>query len=107
MTNRRQRIEEMLVDDPGDEFLRYSLAVELIKEDEDEPALELLRALAAGESPYVPAFFLAGRRLAEIDRVAEARTMLRQGVEQARRSGDAHAAGEMAEFLADLGAAGE
>ena len=33
----------------------------------------------------------------------EARTALREGIEHARRVGNAHAAGEMSEFLASLG----
>ena len=39
--------------------------------------------------------------------VAEARAALREGVEEARRQGESHAAGEMAEFLATLGDLGE
>ena len=36
-----------------------------------------------------------------------ARDVLREGIEAARAAGDAHAAGEMSEFLASLGALGE
>ena len=36
-------------------------------------------------------------------RIDEARSALRDGIEQARRQGNAHAAGEMSEFLASLG----
>lgn len=102
MPTRREKIEAMLADDPQDEFLRYSLAVELANEGEVEPALAMLRDLAAGTPPYVPAYFLAGRQLAELERLDEARTMLREGAEAARAQGDAHAAGEMSEFLASL-----
>ena len=104
MPSRREQIEAMLEEDPQDEFLRYSLAVELDKEGAFDAALTLLRELTTGAPPYIGAFFLAGRRLAERDRLDEARAMLRDGVEQARTQGDAHAAGEMSEFLAALGA---
>ena len=104
--SRRQRIEAMLADDQHDAFLRYSLAMELDKEGEHDRSLELLRGLAAGEPPYVPAYFMSGQQLARLDRVEEARAVLREGIEQARRSGDAHAAGEMSEFLASLGSRG-
>ena len=40
------------------------------------------------------------------NRIEEARTFLRDGIEAARAQGNAHAAGEMAEFLASLGALG-
>jgi hypothetical protein len=50
---------------------------------------------------------MAGRHLAKHGRIAEARAALREGVEEARRQGESHAAGEMAEFLASLGDLGE
>lgn len=105
--SRREKIQAMLADDPQDQFLRYSLAMELDKEGENDESLTGLEALTKDESPYVPAFFMAAQQLARLDRVSEARTFLRDGIEEARRQGDAHAAGEMSEFLQSLGAAGE
>ena len=106
-TSRRQQIEAMLADDPQDRFLRYSLAMELQKEGEHDRSIELLRALMAEEPPYVVAFFMAARQLAGLGRIAEARSVLRDGTEQARRQGDAHAASEMGEYLTTLGLLGE
>src|SRR5690606_26852496 len=94
MSSRREKIEAMLADEPGDIFLRYSLAMELEKSGEHEASLGQLRGLMAESPPYVPAFFRAGQQLASLDRVEEARTALREGIEQARVRGDAHAAGE-------------
>jgi hypothetical protein len=48
---------------------------------------------------------MAAQQLAKLQRVEEARSYLRDGIEQARQQGDAHAAGEMSEFLATLGSA--
>ena len=93
----------MLVDDPNDTFLRYSLAMELDKETEHDASLKKLAELTEDAPPYIPAFFMAGQQLARLDRVEEARTILRNGIEQARTQGDGHAAGEMSEFLASLG----
>ncbi len=104
--SRREKIEVMLADDPHDPFLRYSLALELAKEGDYERSLEGLYGLTRDTSPYVPAFFMAGQQLAKLGRIEEARAILRDGVEEARRQGDAHAAGEMAEFLTSLGELG-
>jgi hypothetical protein len=46
---------------------------------------------------------MAAQQLARLERVAEARAVLRTGIEEARRQGNGHAAGEMSEFLAGLG----
>ena len=104
---RREKIEAMLAEDPQDTFLRYSLAMERAKEGDHGGSLQLLAELTGGNEPYVPAFFMAGQQLATLGRVNEARTYLRNGIEVARKTGDAHAAGEMSEFLASLGEAGE
>lgn len=105
--NRREKIEAMLADDPTDTFLRYSLAMELRAASEHEASLQRLSELTRDDPPYVPAFFMAAQQLADLDRVDEARTYLRDGIEQARSQGDSHAAAEMSEFLTVLGERGE
>ena len=104
---RREQIEAMLRDDPADVFLRYSLALELDKEGDHDASLAGLERLTTETVPYIPAFFMAGQQLVRLARVDAARAMLRAGIEEARRQGNAHAAGEMAELLASLGAHGE
>ena len=101
--SRREKIEAMLADLPGDVFLRYSLAMEWDKEDRHDVSLQLLGELSREEPPYVPAFFMAGQQLVRLDRIDEARTFLRDGIETARAQNDSHAAGEMSELLASLG----
>lgn len=104
---RRQKIEAMLAEEPQDTLLRYSLAMEMEKAGEHDGSLAGLRGLMSDSPPYVAAFFRAGQQLASLGRVAEAREALREGIEHARNQGHAHAAGEMSEFLASLGQAGE
>lgn len=105
--SRRQKIEAMLAEEPQDQFLRYSLAMEWDKEGQHARSLECFHGLTRDAEPYVPAFFMAAQQLARLNRLAEARTYLREGIEQARRQGNAHAAGEMSEFLASLGSSGQ
>ena len=101
--SRREKIEAMLADEPGDVFLRYSLAMEFDKEGRHDESLLALKELTQGKEAYVPAFFMAGQQLARLERPDEARQVLQKGVEEARRQGDSHAASEMTEFLASLG----
>ncbi len=103
---RREKLEALLADDPGDVFLRYGLALELDKEGDHEASLIRLRELQLTEPRYVPAFFMAAQQLVRLDRVEEARSALREGIEEARRQGNAHAAGEMSELLSSLGELG-
>jgi thioredoxin-like negative regulator of GroEL len=103
--SRREKIEAMLADDPGDTFLRYSLAMELDKEGDHDASLIRFAELARDDPPYVPAFFMAGQQLVRLNRISEARQILREGITAARTQDDLHAAGEMSEFLASLGPA--
>src|SRR3989304_680551 len=64
MLSRREKIELMLADDPGDVFLRYSLAMELDKEGDHDASLARFAELTRDDPPYVPAFFMAGQQLA-------------------------------------------
>ena len=100
--SRREKIETMLADDPGDTFLRYSLAMELDKEGSHDASLTRFAELTRDDPPYVPAFFMAGQQLVRLGRIDEARTTLREGIAAAHIQGNSHAAGEMTEFLGSL-----
>ena len=104
---RREKIEALLKEEPGDVFLRYSLALELEAAGEWETGIDILQDLARAEPPYLPAFQMAAQHLVAHDRVTDARRALREGIEVARVQGNAHAAGEMAELLMSLGQEGE
>lgn len=97
----------MLADDPGDVFLRYSLAMELDKEGDHDASLAKFDELVREDPPYVPAFFMGAQQLARLGQSNKARKLLRDGIEAARAQHDFHAAGEMSEFLTSLGDAGE
>ena len=103
--SRREKIEAMLKKDPKDQFLRYQLAMELEKLEEHDESLALFQGLMQDASAHVPSFLMAAQSLTKLDRIEEARGILRQGIEEARTQGNAHAAGEMSELLASLGSA--
>ena len=102
-----EQLEAMLKDTPDDTFLLYALAMELDNREQHQRSLDIFTALMSQATPYVPAFFMSAQQLVRLDRVNEARTCLRSGIEQARQQGDAHAAAEMSEFLTSLGELGE
>jgi thioredoxin-like negative regulator of GroEL len=103
---RREKIESMLAEDPSDVFLRYSLAMELQKEGQHEESLARFEELMGETPPHVPAFFMAAKLLVELDQRDAARSKLRNGIDEARRQNNAHAASEMAEMLTALGPQG-
>lgn len=105
--SRREKIEALLAQEPGDQFLRYGLAVEYDNEGREVDALQLFAGLTADATPHVASFFRGAQLLARLERIDQARDWLRRGIDEARRQGDLHAAGEMGELLASLGQLGE
>ena len=100
-TPRMAQIEALLIDDPVDPFLRYSLALEHASAGDDPAAADHLLRLIA-DTPYVPAFLMAGQILNRLNRVDEASATLRRGIEVARQQGESHAEGEMAGLLSSI-----
>lgn len=96
--SRREKLEQLLADDPDDVFLHYALATELLKS--DVAAAEQRFALIHERFPeYVPAWFQHAQAAAERDEPERARELGQRGLDAARRTGDQHAAGEIAGFL--------
>jgi Flp pilus assembly protein TadD len=95
------QIEAMLADEPNDPELRYFLAMELLSAGDEATAVQKLREIAS-DSTYVPAFHQAGQALARLGQTAEARAILRRGIEAAEKQGNQHAAGEMLGLLDGL-----
>jgi len=92
----------MLEEDPGDQLLRYMLAMELDKDGDHSRSLELLQALMNDNEAYVPAFVMAGQQQARQENTEAARSIFQAGIEAAHQQGDEHAAGEMTQFLHEL-----
>lgn len=101
-SSRREKIEALLADDPRDTFLRYSLALELQKEGQQEQSLSRLNELIEDDPPYVPAFLMAGQQLVQLGQHAQAREVFARGIAEAQSQGDQHAAEEMAGFAAQI-----
>lgn len=97
--SRLEQLRQMLTDEPEDTFLNYALALELDKHQQHDESLTLFEKLVQLDPPYVPAFFMAGQMLNRLDRNDEAKNYLSRGIDEARRQGNDHAAGEMSEFL--------
>ncbi len=100
--SRREMIEEMLAESPQDPELRYMLAMEYISGGDDPGAVRCFQEMIQATPNYPPAYHQAGRALQRLNRIAEARTLLSQGIPIAQKQGDLHAAGEMTELLQSL-----
>jgi predicted Zn-dependent protease len=97
--SRKERLQEMLADDPNDPFLHYGLAMESVSEGNDEEAAVRLLELTGRTPDYVPAYQQAGQALLRLGRNDEARAILQAGIRAARAGGQHHPADEMQGML--------
>ena len=99
MSERLNQLKKLHEADPSDPFLTYGIALEHGKAGELEEAVHWLDQTLSLDEHYHYAYFQKGKMLAELGRDDEARTVLREGISQARAAGDAKAEGELNELL--------
>jgi len=101
--DRLAMLTEILSQNPNDAFARYGLALEYSNTGDVDRALEEFGKLLSAHPDYTAAYFMAAQTLARVDRVAEAKRMLGDGIASAKRTGNGHAQSEMEGMLAELG----
>ncbi len=102
-SERRQKLEQSLAEDPGDTFLRYGLAMQCLREGDTEEGREQLRALIADHpEDQVVAYQQLGQSYAETGETNLAVGVLQTGIDKAKARGDWHAAAEMEQLLHSL-----
>lgn len=95
-------LQEILAANPDDAFARYALGLEYSGAGETEAALAEFQRLLASHPDYTNGYFMAAQALARAERKQEAQSLLRQGIECARRSRNQHALAEMEAMLEEL-----
>ena len=101
-TGRLTLLTQFLEQNPGDAFARYGLAMEHSRLGQIEAALQQFAKLLELHPDYTNGYFMAAQTLERSGRTAEARKMLENGIEAARRTGNKHALQEMSGMLEEL-----
>jgi len=95
-------LKQLLEANPNDAFARYALGLEYSGSGETDAALAEFQRLLAAHPDYTNGYFMAAQALMRADRIDEARAMLQQGIECARRTRNQHAQAEMEGMLDEL-----
>lgn len=95
-------LKEILNANPTDAFARYALGLEYSSAGDADAALAEFQQLLADHPDYTNGYFMAAQTLARAQRTDEAKGMLQQGVECARRTRNQHALSEMEAMLDEL-----
>jgi tetratricopeptide (TPR) repeat protein len=101
--SRLQMLTQFLEQNPGDAFARYGLAMEYSNSGQTERALAEFAKLLELHPDYTNGYFMAAQALERSGRTGDAKKMLENGVEAAKRTGNKHALSEMSGMLEELG----
>ena len=104
MAGRVDTLRAWVDESPDDAFSRYALAMELKKLSDRDGARREFAELVTRNPGYCATYYHYGALLVELEDPAEARRVLKLGVEAARLAGETHAGEELAEALAQLDA---
>lgn len=100
--SRREQLQTMLQAEPDDVFLNYALAKAFVAEGRIEDGLARFRRTLELDPDHVASYFQLAQVLAGEGNVDEARNVVTQGIDVARKVGDSHAEMEMSGFLDSL-----
>jgi Tfp pilus assembly protein PilF len=96
------RINEMLRDNPADNFLQHALALEYIKLGNDTDARKLFETILEREPGYVGSYYHLAKLLERIGETDNAIKVYEKGMEETKRAGDNHAFGELRSAYEEL-----
>ena len=97
-----EQLQERLQIEPDDVFLNFGLAMALRSAERHDEAVTQFDRTCSLDENYVAAYFQKAILLVKLDRIGEARETLETGIARAQSIGDAHAEGEMREYLLGL-----
>ncbi|HZZ41832.1 MAG TPA: tetratricopeptide repeat protein [Tepidisphaeraceae bacterium] len=95
MTDRLQKLLDMLQKQPTDPFILYGIALEHKKSADFPQALDFLTRTLAADPGYCYAYFQQGQILEESGQPDQAKSAYQQGIAAATKKGDAHAKSEL------------
>lgn len=95
-------LTQVLEQNPTDAFARYGLAMAYAAEGRTDQALAEFDTLIHHNPDYVPAYQMSAQTLAKLNRTDHALARLKEGIDAAQRTHNAHAAGEMQALVDDL-----
>jgi Tfp pilus assembly protein PilF len=101
--SRLEAVKNLVAQDPANSRIRFMLCMEHLGAHDYSAALAELRELLSRDPDYVAAYYQAGRAGEELGDTDAARSFYQQGVDAARRLGDAHSLSELQAALDILG----
>ncbi len=100
--DRIEKLKEFLDANPQDSFVKHAMALEYIKQGNDEVAQSLFKEIISSDPGYVGTYYHLAKLLERNDNREEAIMVYEKGMEEAKKAGENHAYGELRGALEEL-----
>lgn len=92
-------INEMLVKNPQDSYLRFAMAQELLSEGKEDEGIAMLEAITKDDREFVPAYYPLAKMLESKGRTSKAIKYYQRGLVMARKYNVLDVEGRIGEAL--------
>jgi len=99
---RIEKLKEFLSENPADSFIQHALALEYIKQGNDEDARKLFEEILKREPGYVGSYYHLAKLLERNNETEAALRWYEKGMEQAKKAGEDRAYGELRSAYEEL-----
>ena len=99
MANRLEQLQQMLLQEPNDEFLKYAIAMEYFSVNDFEKALNGLKAILNANPDYLAAYYQMGKCYEELKQFENAKDIYKKGIEVAKKQNKNKTLNELNEAL--------
>jgi predicted Zn-dependent protease len=100
--SRLDKLQNLLVLDPGDSFTRYAIGLEFAKAENFSEAIRVLEDLRERDPAYVPTYYMLAGYYHHTGDDESAKLIYQEGISVAKNAGDRHAMSELQSAMAGL-----
>jgi len=99
MPTRLEQLQQMLLQEPNDEFLQYAIALEYFSGGEIQKAIDGLEKIIANNKNYLAAYYQLGKCYAAQNKVGEAKAAYEKGITIAQQQNNNKTLNELREAI--------
>ncbi len=96
---RLEQLQQMLAQEPNDEFLQYAIGIEYFSVGNFLKAIENFKIILDRKPDYLAAYYQSGKCYEELKQLEEAKNIYNKGIELAQKQGKQKTLNELKEAL--------
>ncbi len=99
MSTRLEQLQQMLAQEPHDEFLQYAIAIEYFSAGNFEKAIDCFKTILYSNPEYLAAYYQMGKCFEELKQYDNAKNIYAKGIELAQKQNKTKTLNELKEAL--------